>query len=175
MLLPSDLWQTLHGFDPLTSPHLEDSDLCLRGLFHHNISSISAGNAVGVTLLSHFTTIDTTPEYTVLQKFSVRCPCQAQSSKRYVNSVFVGENLKRKERKPIILPQLSSLGSSIAAAHKDLRLPPFYKLYTSTLLLLLLLSPYLYFPHAPPLCPVPPQILSNFPLLPAPDISMSGP
>jgi hypothetical protein len=64
MLLPSDLWQTLHGFDPLTSPHLEDSDLCLRGLFHHNISSISAGNAVGVTLLSHFTTIDTTPEYT---------------------------------------------------------------------------------------------------------------
>ena len=64
MLLPSALWRTLHGFDPVTSPHLEDSDLCLRALFDHNISSISAGNAVGINLLSHFTTIDTTPEYT---------------------------------------------------------------------------------------------------------------
>lgn len=107
-------------------------------------------------LLFSLTSQPSIPRQSILQNFSVRCPCQAQSSKRYVNSVFVGENLKRNERKPVISPQPSSLGSSIAAAHKDSRLPPFYKLYTSTPLRLLLLSPYLYFPHAPPLCPVPP-------------------
>lgn len=64
MLVPLTLWIQLGGFDPATSPHLEDSDFCLRAFSQAHVQTISSGIAVGISLLSHFTTIDTNPEYT---------------------------------------------------------------------------------------------------------------
>jgi hypothetical protein len=64
MLIPSSLFFQLHGFDPLTSPHLEDSDFCLRAHSLFNTTTLSSATAIGITLLSQYTTIDTTPEYT---------------------------------------------------------------------------------------------------------------
>jgi hypothetical protein len=61
MLIPTYLFVQLNGFDPLTSPRLEGSDFCLRAQAQAHVSS---GAAIGVSLLAHCTTVDTTPDYT---------------------------------------------------------------------------------------------------------------
>jgi GT2 family glycosyltransferase len=64
MLIPTSLFVQLHGFDSLTSPHLEDSDFCLRAQAQAGVTTVSSGAAIGISLLAHSTTIDTTPDYT---------------------------------------------------------------------------------------------------------------
>jgi hypothetical protein len=63
MLIPTSLFVWLNGFDPLTS-RPEGSDFRLRAQAQAHVTTISSGAAIDASLLAHYTTVNTTPDYT---------------------------------------------------------------------------------------------------------------